>query len=348
MEMVINLKIVFTGGGTVGHVALNLALIPYFKESEIHYIGSNGIEKDLISKLDNVNYHVIKTGKLRRYLSLDNIKDIFNVIKGYNQSKKLIKKIKPDIVFSKGGFVSVPVVMASGRYKIPIILHESDITMGLANKICKRYAKYVLTTFKDTLKSDNVINVGGIVRDSIYKGNYELGKKFVNFKNKNKVLLVVGGSTGAGIINKKVRDNLDKLSYNIIHVCGKGNLSNIKRDNYKEYEFLDNLNDIIAYSDIILSRAGANAIFEFLALKKPMLLIPLDKNQSRGDQILNANYFKNKGYALVLEESNIDEFVNKLKELEEKSNILIDNMNKQKELGSLKNIVKLINDTVGR
>lgn len=333
------MKIVLTGGGTAGHVTPNIALLKGLKEAgfdEIHYIGSeNGIEKSLIAQYPHIQYHSIRTGKLRRYLSLKNLSDPFRVLAGCNDAKKLMKQIRPDVVFSKGGFVAVPVVWAAHKYKIPVVAHESDITPGLANKLSKRYATKICLNFPDALKEIPAplgIYTGTPIRETLFSGNKEKARQMLGFDNK-KVLMVMGGSLGARAINEAVRKALPKLleTYNIIHLCGKGNLDESLngKTGYRQFEFIsEELPDCFALTDMIISRAGANAIHEFMALKKPMLLIPLPLSASRGDQILNAKSFEKRGIALVLNEEqlNTDTLVKGISYLEQDSGKMIQKM----------------------
>lgn len=305
-------KIVLTGGGTAGHVTPNIALIPYLKQEgyEIYYIGSKGgMEEDLIKKC-GIPYYGISSGKLRRYFDKKNFSDIFKVIKGIFQAKHLIHKIKPDVVFSKGGFVAVPVVIGAHMNKVNVVCHESDITPGLANKIAMPFAKAVCTTFPEAVKhiKDNKgIYTGTPIRDMLFEGSREKGLKLCDFSGNKPVMLIMGGSQGSVKVNNSIRELLNKLlpKYDIVHLCGKGNLDESLKDRagYKQFEYIsDELPDIFAMSDFVVSRAGSNAICEFLALHKPMLLIPLGKNASRGDQILNAQSFKKQGFAEVIDE----------------------------------------------
>lgn len=307
--------IVLTGGGTAGHVTPNIALIPYLKREgySIHYIGSkNGIEKELISDL-GISYHEISSGKLRRYIDLKNVTDIFKVIKGVSDSFILLKKLKPSIVFSKGGFVSVPVVIAAAMLKIPVVVHESDITPGLANRLSVPFACAVCTAFPEAcalVKGDKGVLTGTPIRQALFKGRKDRGLAFCGFNGEKPVLLVMGGSLGSVKVNDALRNSLPSLltSFQIVHLCGKGNVDENLKDvkGYRQYEYISKeLADILACCDIVVSRAGANSIYEFLALKKPMLLIPLSMSASRGDQILNARSFSNQGFAAVLEEEEL-------------------------------------------
>lgn len=304
--------ILFTGGGSAGHVTPNLALMERLRSEgyNIEYIGSaDGIERELVEKT-GVSYHPISCGKLRRYFDIKNFSDPFRVIKGVFQSRRIIKKLKPDAVFSKGGFVSVPVVIAS-RGKAPIITHESDYTPGLANRINGRFADKICVTFEDTLSSVGAKGVftGTPIRPELYKGNAKRGLEFAGLNGSKPVLLIMGGSLGAQAINQCVRETLPKLlrSYDVIHLCGKGKLdASINEEGYRQYEYIsEQLPDLLACADMILSRAGANAVFEFLALCKPAMLVPLPLSASRGDQLLNAGYFARKGYAMTIEQEKL-------------------------------------------
>ncbi|MBR4113953.1 MAG: undecaprenyldiphospho-muramoylpentapeptide beta-N-acetylglucosaminyltransferase, partial [Anaerotignum sp.] len=305
-------KILLTGGGTAGHVTPNLALLPYLKAEgyEIVYIGSEkGIERTLI-EAEGIPYYSISTGKLRRYLSKENVKDMFRVVKGISEAKKLIKKLKPDLVFSKGGFVAVPVVLGAKSNNVPVIIHESDITPGLANKIAMPSARVVCSTFPETLQyvpKGKGVHTGTPIRKELFTGEREKGLNACGFSGKKPVLLMMGGSLGAVKLNNCLREILPVLTetFDIIHLCGKGNLDETlaNRADYKQFEYVsDGLNDLFAAADFIVSRAGSNSISEFLALKKPHLLIPLSAKASRGDQILNAASFEKQGFARVLQE----------------------------------------------
>ncbi len=304
--------IIFTGGGTAGHVTPNIALFPAIKDAgyEISYIGSyDGIEKELIAG-QGIPYYGISSGKLRRYFDLKNLSDPFKVVKGYFQAKKLLKKSNPDIVFSKGGFVSVPVVLAAKRCRIPCIIHESDITPGLANRLAIPSATKVCANFPETLSylpKDKAVLTGSPIRSELFSGNKIKGLDFCGFTANKPVLLVIGGSTGAASVNRAVRDLLPTLlqQFQVVHLCGKGKTDEAYngRTGYVQFEYINQeLKDLFAAADIIVSRAGANAICELLALRKPNILIPLSAAASRGDQILNAASFERQGFSYVLEE----------------------------------------------
>lgn len=310
-------KIILTGGGTAGHVTPNLALIPSLQELgyEIHYIGSyQGIEKKLIENA-GIPYHGISSGKLRRYFDVKNFSDPFRVLKGYGEALKILKTYKPDVVFSKGGFVAVPVVLAAKHFKIPTIIHESDMTPGLANKICIPSAAKVCCNFPETLNylpKEKAVLTGSPIRKELLEGDRLSGLQYTGLSANRPVILVIGGSLGSVTVNNAVRKILPKLlpQYQIIHICGKGNLdqSLMNTPGYIQYEYVDApLKHLFAAADLIISRAGANSICEILALRKPNILIPLSVAASRGDQILNARSFEKQGFSTVLEEENLTE-----------------------------------------
>lgn len=302
--------IVLTGGGTAGHVTPNLALIPLLQAYgyDVHYFGTrNGIEQQLLSDWPDVTYHAIRSGKLRRYFSWQNFVDPFRIIAGFFDSSKALKAISPDAVFSKGGFVSVPVVMAGRRRKLPVVLHESDYTPGLANRIAINYASKVCVTFEDTLQytKGKGVFTGTPIRKELFAGDAEKGLSFLGFDGSKPVLLVMGGSQGAAAINEALRAALGDLlkTFDIAHLCGAGKIDETLTDTtgYRQYEYVGaELPDLFAAASIALSRAGANSVFEFLAIGLPALLIPLPKASSRGDQLQNAAYFERKGYSSVL------------------------------------------------
>lgn len=310
--------ILFTGGGSAGHVTVNLALIPFFlqKGEEVHYIGSrDGIEKELVQSVEGVSYRGIATGKLRRYLSIQNLKDPLRVLKGVGEAYRYLGDVKPSVVFSKGGFVSVPVVLAAWMRKIPIVIHESDLTPGLANRIALPFATQICTTFEEAaehLKGNKAVHVGAVIREELRQGDKERARRWLGFDKGKPVLLFMGGSLGAKKMNDALRAIVLKLTetYQIVHLCGKGQvkgeMDSVK--GYRAFEYLQHeLPDVLALSDMVISRAGSNAIFEFLSLHKPMLLIPLSEKVSRGDQLLNAKSFEKSGYAHILWEEDLSE-----------------------------------------
>ncbi len=307
-------RIVLTGGGTAGHVSPNQALIPLLLEEgwEIHYIGTkSGIERSLIEPMQGVTYHAVSSGKLRRYFDLKNFTDPFRVIAGMVQSFSIIRKLKPSIVFSKGGFVSVPVVAGGWLCGVPVVMHESDITPGLANKLCKPFAKAVCTTFPECAKllGGKGVQTGTPLRAQIFSGDRRKGLALAGFDGKKPVLMMIGGSLGAQTVNAVLREALPVLTqkYDVLHVCGKGNLAQelVGMAGYTQFEYLsEELPDAFACADIVLSRAGSNSLSELMALKKPALLIPY--HSGRGDQVLNANSLKARGLAHVMIQSDMN------------------------------------------
>lgn len=347
-------RIILTGGGTAGHVTPNIALLPRLKELhyDIHYIGSyNGIERELIEQF-GVPYHGISSGKLRRYFSLQNFTDPFRVIKGFGEARRLIKLLKPDVVFSKGGFVSVPVVLAAKKCKVPVIIHESDMTPGLANKICIPSAARVCCNFPETvsaLPADKSVLTGSPIRQELLSGSKEKALEFTGLNDKKPVLLVVGGSLGATAVNEMVRRTLPELlkDFQVVHLCGRNKLDPSLNEltGYVQYEYIkDELKDLFALTDIVVSRSGANAICELLALHKPNLLIPLPASASRGDQILNAKSFEQQGFSLVLDEdtTNDQEFLESVRTLYRDRQKFIDAMTSSSQQNSIDIIIDLI------
>lgn len=347
-------RILFTGGGSAGHVTVNLALIPKFVDMgwDVKYMGStHGIEKELIEKLTDVGYIGISTGKFRRYLDRENLKDPFRVIKGVFQAYQFIREIKPNVVFSKGGFVSVPVVLGAWLNRVPIIIHESDITPGLANRISIPFASKICVTFneaKEHIKNDKAVYVGAIIREELMQGNAVKGLTLCNFTRNKPVIFCMGGSLGSLRINEILRRNLQHLinKFQIVHICGKGQLDNsFNYREYKQFEYVHSeLVDILAMTDIVISRAGSNSIFEFLSLKKPMLLIPLSREASRGDQVLNALSFKSSGYCEILLEEDMNDisFKEGINNVFEKRCEIIERMGKSGNDNAISKVVELI------
>ena len=350
-------KIVMTGGGTAGHVTPNIALLPALRKEgyEISYIGSyEGIEKRLIEE-QNVTYYGISSGKLRRYFDLKNFSDPFKVLKGYVQSIKLLKKIKPDVVFSKGGFVSVPVVLAARHCKVPAIIHESDLTPGLANRIAIPRATKVCCNFPETLSylpKDKAVLTGSPIRGELLSGDADAAFSLCGFRERSKpVILIIGGSSGSRAINIAIRDLLPELikNFNVIHLCGKGNLdaSLDSTLGYAQFEYANReLADMFALADLVISRAGANAICELLALHKPNILIPLPAAASRGDQILNANSFRSQGFSYVLDEEELTNttLLEAIDHVFRKKDSYVDAMKQSSSNNSIETIIGLIND----
>lgn len=309
--------ILLTGGGTAGHVTPNIALIPALQDQgyEIHYIGSyEGMEKRLIEET-GIPYYGISSGKLRRYFDVKNFSDPIRILKGYKEALKLIKTIKPDVVFSKGGFVTVPVVLAAKHYKVPVIIHESDMTPGLANRLSIPSASWVCCNFPETLPAlpaAKAVLTGSPIRKELLKGDRLSGLKFTHLSPENPVIMVIGGSQGSLKVNAAVRNILPMLlaDFQVIHICGKNNLDDrlIGTPGYVQYEYVGQpLRHLFAISDLVISRAGANSLCELLALRKPNLLIPLSAKASRGDQILNAQSFEKQGFSYVLPEEDLSD-----------------------------------------
>ena len=343
--------IVLTGGGTAGHVTPNLALLPYLKADgwEVHYIGAKqSIEEDLIGS--QVPFHSISCGKLRRYFSFRNFTDPFKVIKGFHTALGHLKNIQPDVVFSKGGFVSVPVCLASWIRRIPVVLHESDITPGLANRISFPAAKAICYTFPETLehvKAKKAIFTGTPIRQELFEGDPQKGRELCGFKGDRPVLLVMGGSQGAVAINNAIREILDKLleKYDIIHIAGKNHIDKSLKNKagYAQFEYVkEELPHLFAASDLVISRAGANSIFELVALVKPSLLIPLPLSASRGDQIKNAASFEKQNYCIVLPQEEIHKLVEKLEELSQRKEEIMKAMESSPLKDGTKNVLKVI------
>ena len=349
-------KIVMTGGGTAGHVTPNIALLPRLKELgyDISYIGSyNGIEKRLMEE-QGIPYYGISSGKLRRYFDPKNFSDPVKVVKGFNQAVRLMHKLKPDVVFSKGGFVSVPVVLAAKMCHIPAIIHESDMTPGLANRIAIPGAVKVCCNFPETIKylpEGKAVLSGSPIRQELLKGNPISALDYCGFTANKPVILIIGGSTGSRVINDCIREMLPDLleKYQVIHLCGKGNLDDSlkEKEGYAQFEYAGaELKDMFALSDLVISRAGANSICELLALHKPNILIPLSANASRGDQILNAKSFEKQGYSYVIEEEQMsrETLAAAIQTVTEKKADYIKAMSESDQLSSIDTITGLIEE----
>ena len=349
-------KIILTGGGTAGHVTPNLALIPALQKKgyDIHYIGSyEGIEKKLIQNA-GIPYDGISSGKLRRYFDLKNFSDPFRVIKGYKEALALIKNYQPDVVFSKGGFVAVPVVLAAKHYKVPVIIHESDMTPGLANKICIPSAAKICCNFPETLSclpKEKAVLTGSPIRKELLEGSRQAGLEYAGLSSNRPVLLIIGGSLGSVTVNKAVRKILPELlkSFQVVHICGKGNLDRTLQSlkGYVQYEYVDApLKHLFAAADLMISRAGANSICEILALRKPNILIPLSAQASRGDQILNARSFAKQGFSCVLEEEHLSDatLLKAVRETYQNRNSYISKMETSSLHNAVDSIVQLIDD----
>lgn len=348
-------KILLTGGGTAGHVTPNIALLPSLRREgyEITYMGSyDGIEKKLIGDFE-IPYYGISTGKFRRYMDVKNLTDPFRVMKGFAEARKYLKEIAPDVVFSKGGFVSVPVVRAAASLDIPCIIHESDMTPGLANKLCIPVASKVCCNFPETMRMiprGKAVLTGSPIREELSQGNKIAGLDMCGFTANKPVIMVIGGSQGAANVNKAVRSALPKLleDFQVVHLCGKDKMDNLllNTPGYKQFEYIKaELKDLFAMADLVISRAGANAICELLALKKPNILIPLPSSSSRGDQLLNAKSFESQGFSIVINEDDLttDLLVEKIHELYFTRQTYYEAMGKSEQMDSIHTIMKLIN-----
>ena len=351
-------RIVLTGGGTAGHVTPNIALLPRLKDLdyEVFYMGSyDGIEKKLIEDFD-IPYYGIATGKFRRYFDPKNFSDPFRVVKGMREARKYLKEIKPDVLFSKGGFVSVPVVRAASSLGIPCIIHESDMTPGLANKLCIPVAKKVCCNFPETLEmlpAKKAVLTGSPIRQELSQGDKKAAYELCGFDSSKPVIMVVGGSLGSAAVNQAVRDILPDLlkDFQVVHLCGKEKVDNLllTTKGYKQFEYVrSEMKDIFAMADIVISRAGANAISELLSLKKPNILIPLPASSSRGDQILNAKSFESQGFSIVIDEDDLTKklLLEKVQELYFNRASYIKAMGQSSQRDSISTITGLIEEAV--
>lgn len=346
--------IVLVGGGTAGHVMPNIALIPELKKhfDRIVYIGtSNGVEKNIVSKVKGIEFIEVNAPRFIRKLTYKNLGIPHQLLTAIHKAKKVLKEINPNIIFSKGGFASIPVSIAGWILKIPVLTHESDLSVGLANKIIGKFAKYTLTSFEDTAKNGkNRIFTGSPLREQIFLGNPS--RLSVNFDKNKKVLLIIGGSLGAKAINDFINFYLEQLllKYNILHITGRGKSNNRILKNYYAVEYADNIEDFFAIADYVISRSGSNTLFELLALNKPTIFIPLPKKESRGDQIENAKYFYNRNMCemLLQENLNVNNLLKSLNNLEKKEKIIKENINKFNFKDSNQRILDLILSNLGK
>lgn len=349
------MKILLTGGGTAGHVMPHVAMLDDFRKhfDKIIYIGQeNGIEKDIISKEKDITYFPICTTKFVRRKILINLLIPFKLIKGISDAKKVIKNEKPDIIFSKGGFVSLPVVIAGKKLKVPIVAHESDLEMGLANKLSKPSATVICTTFEKTANSvkNKGKYTGSPMRKDMFK-NKEHSKQKLGINTNKPVLVITGGSQGSRAINNKIREELKSITdkFYVIHLTGKNNIdNNINMPGYKQIDFTLDMGSILSAADIVVSRAGSNTIFELAVLRKPMLLIPLPKGNSRGDQVDNAKYFNSQGYANFVTEEQLENatLLPYIIKTFEDSNMLINNLERANIKAGNEELLKTILDLV--
>jgi len=346
--------IVLTGGGTAGHVSGNLVLIPLCLEQnwDVHYIGSEqGIERKLVSDYEEVTYHPISTGKLRRYWAWENVIDGFRVVRGIFQAYRLIKKRKPHVVFSKGGFVAVPVVLAARLNKVPVVIYEPDLNMGLANKISYPFASTMCTAFRETgtnYRDSKAVYTGPILKQNLKSDNVQRALHACGFTSENPVLLIMGGSLGADSINQMVKTTRHELlgTFQIVHICGKGKVDHtLSMAGYRAFEFVSReLADLLAMADVVVSRAGSNSIMELLALQKPMLLIPHTRGGSRTGQLMNAQYFEQAGFAKLLlqEQMTAQSFVNAIMQLYEHRFVYAEHMSSFENGEGASKIMELI------
>lgn len=348
-----NKKIILTGGGTAGHVIPNVALIPYLRKDgwQIFYIGSkNGIEKSIIAD-SNIPFYAITSGKLRRYFSWQNFTDFFKVLFGICMAFIVLLRVKPALIFSKGGYVSVPVAVAAFLLRIKIVTHESDFSFGLATRIVARLAEQVWVAFAETCEVYPRAHYTSLpIRDDLYLGERSRGFSLCNFKSDRTTLLIMGGSLGSQRINKTVNAILDELvkTFQVIHIVGVSNVSSFKHSRYCVFSYVgDDFKHILAITDLVVSRAGAGSIFEYLYLHKPMLLIPLDAG-SRGDQIQNTTCFEKKGYAISLPEKKLSGFnlLSKIYELNRKKDTIKQKQTEHKFADSNKHFVDRFNAVI--
>lgn len=333
--------IVFAGGGTGGHIYPGLAVCEEVKnlfrergeDVKIVWLGNKGgMDRNIVEKSGIENDIVdsfigIPSGKLRRYFTLKNVLDFFKIFAGCVVSYFTLLKLKPRILFSKGGFVSVTPCFAAKLLKIPVFTHECDFTPGLATRINSRFASKILVSYEETKKyfpeskRDSIIVSGNPVRPVFYNPDEKNGLDFLGLservsydksKREKPILLVIGGSLGAHQINELVKENLSWLTENfiVVHQTGKAdaqNFENLKSENYLPYAFIyKEMCDVIAASDVVLSRSGANSLWECAVLGKPLVLVPLCGSGTRGDQVDNAKFFEEKGAAFVLNGKDAD------------------------------------------
>lgn len=351
-------KIVFTGGGTVGHVTLNLLLIPHFIEDgwEVHYIGDNkGVEHEQIIQSGlEVHFHAIKTGKLRRYFSWQNMLDAFKVGWGILQSFFIIANIRPQALFSKGGFVSVPPVIAARLLGVPVYVHESDLSMGLANKIAYKFATTMYSTFEQPHSLTKIKHVGAVTKVTQAENVIALKMPEIvaHFDKELPTLLFVGGSAGAKVFNDLITTHQDELTsqFNIINLSGDSSLNQLSKNLYRVDYVSDLYLPLMKEADVVVTRGGSNTIFELVAMKKLHLIVPLGRQASRGDQIENAQYFEDKGYAKQLDESQftLENLLATIKELLQEKTSYISKMENSKEIQSVEGFYEILTGDMAR
>ena len=310
-------RIIFTGGGTLGHVMPNIPLIRYFQDEgwEVAYIGSKkGIEREKMNEL-NIKYFPIRSGKLRRYFDLQNFLDIFNVSIAIIQAFFIFIRWRPNVVFSKGGYVALPPVIGAWITRVPIVIHESDMTPGLTTKLSKRFATVICTAFKNTLRylpANKTTYTGLPVRDLVFEASETIGRQFLGEQIDKPILLVFGGSLGAQFLNNLAREHVKNgnlSSFHVVNICGRGQLDPDMNtfSNYQQFESLsDEFLHVMKSAEFVITRGGATSLFELLAMKKPHPVVPLPKSVSRGDQIDNATYFRDLGVSDFIEEEHFE------------------------------------------
>ncbi len=303
--------VLFTGGGTAGHVVTVFPVIERLAAQgvRVSFVGTNsGLEAELLAN-QPVAYYGITAGKLRRYLSMQNVVDAFRVLGGIFQAYRLLGRLEPGVVFSNGGFVSAPVVFAAWLRRIPVLAHESDLTPGLANRLAMPFVATLCLNFAETSTGrfkGRVLHTGTPIRTQLRDGDAARGRAFLGVAADEPILLVTGGSLGADALNRVVREALDALTrdFVVVHVCGPGKKTLLNNPRYRQFEYLtEPWGDVLAAADLVVSRAGANTLFELLALRKLNLLVPLSRAASRGDQIENAAFAAKAGYSHVLDEA---------------------------------------------
>lgn len=341
-------KIILTGGGTAGHVTPLLALLPELKRrfGEIHFFGrTEGVERDLTDGT-GVIYHAIDCPRLVRGKIFANLSIPFKLKSAVKKAKGLISEIAPDLIFSKGGYVALPAAL--GRGDVPLILHESDTSLGLANKLSAKRAETICSSFPlPPYKGKKITHTGSPLRRSIYAGDRNAALAECGFGGRKKILLVTGGSLGAAAINRAVDANLGRLlqRYDVVHIRGKGNVAE-KRFGYYPIEFTRDMPKWLSIADYALTRGGGNSLFELGALCVPMLIVPLPKGASRGDQIKNAEYFEENGLGIHLPQEKLnEELIGMLETLEKQAPELIGTMSKYAFDGT-KAIISIIENTL--
>lgn len=297
--------IVLTGGGTAGHIIPNIALLPLLKKefANIHYIGGEGMEKTLIT-LENIPFHSTSVIKFDRSNIFNNLKIPFVLAKGISQAKLLLRQINPDVVFCKGGYVSLPTCYAAKSLNIPIVVHESDFSMGMANNLVSKFAKKTLTSFSET---PNGIFVGNPVRNEILTGDKHLALEYFNVDLTKKTILIFGGSQGSDVINTTIYRGLALLTkkYNIIHISGKKGDFTVQGKNYFQLSYSSDIYNLFDLCDAVVCRGGSNTLSEIACLGKRCIVVPLPKGNSRGDQLDNALSYKKRGFVEILNQEDL-------------------------------------------